>query len=80
MSYKAPDRIWLQVEDGYDIEFGECITWCEDKINDTDVEYIRADTEYLEDSEKEIMGALRQAANKKPAKLKVTVKRQGQET
>lgn len=32
------DRIWLQSED-------DCheVTWCQDKINDDDVEYIRLD-------------------------------------
>jgi hypothetical protein len=36
---EPPDRIWLQRDDGPDFEW----TWCSDKINDEDVEYIRAD-------------------------------------
>jgi len=42
-----PKRIYLQVEiteDKYgEVERPEDVTWCEDKINDTDVEYIRVD-------------------------------------
>ena len=41
---KYPKRIYLQVknEDGDDaVE----ITWCEDKINDTDICYVRAGVE-----------------------------------
>lgn len=30
----APGRIWLQRDD---------VTWCEDKINESDTEYVRAD-------------------------------------
>ena len=41
---KAPDKIYLQI---YDDRFGEGTllspSWCQIKINDTDVEYIRAD-------------------------------------
>jgi len=33
---EAHKRIWLQYHD-------EDITWCQDQINDTDVEYVRAD-------------------------------------
>ena len=36
-----PKKIYLQVEPEDDIHEG--ITWCEDRINDTDIEYIRAD-------------------------------------
>jgi len=37
---KAPKRIWLQYfEDEEDAD--DDITWCPDKINDDDVEYIR---------------------------------------
>ena len=41
----APEVIWLQIDDeaeqfqGWDAQ-----TWCEDKINDTDLKYVRADT------------------------------------
>ena len=38
---KHPKEIYLQVESEDD--FHEGITWCEDKINDTDVKYIRSD-------------------------------------
>jgi hypothetical protein len=40
----APEVIWLQIDDeaeqfqGWDAQ-----TWCEDKINETDVKYVRAD-------------------------------------
>ena len=39
-----PERIWLQFYDVYypDEEAGE-ITWCIENVNETDVEYIRAD-------------------------------------
>lgn len=38
---KAPDKIWMQIDDA-----GESLslaTWAQDKINDSDVEYVRAD-------------------------------------
>ena len=42
-----PKKIYLQNEDGAhpdcDTYYGEGVTWCEDKINKDDVEYIRAD-------------------------------------
>ena|SRR5690554_5950579 len=42
-----PKKIWLQKEDDEHPEcstyYGEGMTWCEDKINNEDVEYIRAD-------------------------------------
>lgn len=42
----APEKIYLQVpdeaEDFEDAEKGE-MTWCRDKINEKDVEYVRAD-------------------------------------
>jgi len=45
--HNAPATIWLQVDpDGIDPteEFlPDGATWCKDKINDSDVEYIRAD-------------------------------------
>jgi hypothetical protein len=38
---KAPDRLWLQMDqESPDVD--DC-TWCRDKINDTDVLYVRAD-------------------------------------
>jgi hypothetical protein len=36
------DKIYLQVK-GNEYEGYDTITWCNDKINDDDVEYIRAD-------------------------------------
>lgn len=41
---KCPDRIWLQIEDDGEVipSDGER-TFCKDKINDSDVEYLRAD-------------------------------------
>jgi len=41
MSDKFPDVIYLQVRE--DVYFDGQITWCQDKIYDTDVKYIRAD-------------------------------------
>lgn len=42
-----PARIWLQAydEDGEPLprEHWDALTWCEDKINDTDIEYVRVD-------------------------------------
>ena len=42
-----PKKIYLQNEDGAhpdcDTYYGEGMTWCEDKINKDDAEYIRAD-------------------------------------
>ena len=44
----APERIYLQVCDELDCEvpFSDHVevSWCQDKINDSDIEYIRADT------------------------------------
>ncbi len=37
------DRIFLQVCDDDDSEWVGEVTWCEDRIHDEDVEYIRAD-------------------------------------
>lgn len=43
----APERIWLQVCDdaGCVESFAEHdgVTWCQHRINDTDIEYVRAD-------------------------------------
>jgi len=43
---EAPERIYLQAsmteeDDDWDDEVG--VTWCVDRINDTDVEYVRRD-------------------------------------
>ena len=38
--FKAPDKIYLQITDD-EGEHSDEITWCVDKINDDDVEYIR---------------------------------------
>ena len=40
---KSPKIIWLQWEEHDFYNDGEVITWCKDKINDSDVEYIRKD-------------------------------------
>jgi len=37
---KAPEKIYLQVDPD---EWIDGITWCEDRINDSDVEYVRSD-------------------------------------
>jgi hypothetical protein len=43
----APEKIYLQVCDDSDCEEPFCehhdVTWCQDKIEDTDVPYVRAD-------------------------------------
>lgn len=42
----APKRIYLQHDpekDGGAFKEGHEITWCTDKINDNDIEYVRAD-------------------------------------
>ena len=39
---EAPEKIYLQI-DGDSSGDWEGITWCQDKINDTDVEYSRKD-------------------------------------
>ncbi len=41
----APEQIWLQrdEDDTRHPRETEGVTWCEDKINDTDTEYMRAD-------------------------------------
>ena len=45
----APERIWLQVGDDAasihemkEVDWREA-TWCQDKIHDTDIEYVRID-------------------------------------
>ena len=47
ISKEYPKKIYLQNEDGAhpdcDTYYGEGMTWCEDKLNKDDVEYIRAD-------------------------------------
>ena len=40
-----PEKIYLQIEDDgeFDDDFNEIsTTWCSDKINETDIEYVRA--------------------------------------
>ena len=44
---EAPDKIYLQIEDVDDVFHSDGVSWCADKINDTDVEYIRADLSML---------------------------------
>ena len=40
----APEVIWLQVDpEAEQFDGWEAQTWCEDKINETDVKYVRAD-------------------------------------
>lgn len=39
---EAPERIYLQWYPTYDGSESDC-TWCSDKIDDNDTEYIRAD-------------------------------------
>jgi hypothetical protein len=44
-NHKAPEKIYLQIDPEGEkaTDYLDGITWCEDKINDTDVEYIRSD-------------------------------------
>ena len=42
MNTKAPIEIYLQVGGNADVPI-EGPTWCEDRINDGDIEYVRAD-------------------------------------
>lgn len=42
MARKPPLRIWLQVPEDWDGIPTDDMTWCSDKINDTDICYIRA--------------------------------------
>lgn len=37
-----PDVIFLQVEGGTSEWYGDCVTWCRDRINDSDVMYLRS--------------------------------------
>ena len=36
-----PDKIYLQIKDEDGEELGHEVTWCVDKIHDTDIEYVR---------------------------------------
>ena len=38
-----PARIWLQRAEREDFHEAHEVTWCQDKINDGDVEYVRID-------------------------------------
>lgn len=61
MTNSAEERVYLQV-DGDAFGDWEGVTWCKDQINDTDVEYVRADlaTASAQQAREE---ALREAAN-----------------
>jgi hypothetical protein len=52
MSEKIPKYIYLQHSEDYDPEWGDEMTWCEDRIHDTDIGYIRMDAH-----EEELMAA-----------------------
>lgn len=40
----APERIWLQIDpEAEQFDWWDAQTWCSDQINDTDLEYVRAD-------------------------------------
>ncbi len=64
---KAPNTIWLQVDpegESYDPEYYDAddMTWCKDKINDNDVEYVRADhVAEIEKQRDELLAALTKA-------------------
>jgi len=49
---KAPKIIYLQI-DGDSFGEWEGATWCQDKINDTDVEYVRVDKPKYDENEYE---------------------------
>jgi len=42
---KIPNVIYLQIEDIECLEdsYSEGVTWCEDRINDDDIKYVRSD-------------------------------------
>jgi len=42
---KVPNIIYLQIEDIECLEdsYSEGVTWCEDRINDDDIKYVRSD-------------------------------------
>jgi hypothetical protein len=47
----APDRIWLQIGDDFEpgeVDFAalEGVTWCQDNIHGTDIEYVRVPPGY----------------------------------
>jgi len=50
-----PRRIYLQHHDEYYEFFGEEITWCSDRVNDDDLEYISIDAllEFIDKIENE---------------------------
>jgi hypothetical protein len=56
----APERIYLQVCDDSDCDEPFCehhdVSWCQDKINNSDVEYVRADTAPPQRNEQEPVG------------------------
>lgn len=41
-----PTRIYFQTGDEPPTDYSEC-TWCADRINDSDVEYVRADRQWI---------------------------------
>lgn len=45
-----PEKIWLQADPEYQNpqQFDADITWCEDQINNNDIEYVRADSVRVE--------------------------------
>ena len=67
---KAPEKIYLQVDgdsigDSYEDWDGTC-TWCQDRINDTDVEYVEASKiEALENQLAEAEEIIKEYANSK---------------
>ena len=44
MTDKFPEMIYLVLDEDYDFGYPGSIAWCQDRINDADVKYIRADT------------------------------------
>lgn len=47
----APERIWLQVGDDFepgDVDFNSLseVTWCQDNVHSTDIEYVRVPPGY----------------------------------
>lgn len=59
---ELPERIWLQPSE-------EEITWCQDKINDDDVEYVRADTIFRPDRVKKRIPGQNEKSPKEAAML-----------
>jgi len=59
----APEKIWLQIDpEAEQFDAWDAQTWCSDQINDTDLQYVRADCIVkLERQRDELLAALTKA-------------------